>query len=107
MPLVIDDFGTDYSNLSRLRRLPASSLKIDRSFVRDIVEDENDLAIVGAIVSMADAIGLNVVAEGIENDAQAALLRSMGCRFGQGFHYCHPLSAAQVTTMLTTALISA
>jgi diguanylate cyclase (GGDEF)-like protein len=91
--IAIDDFGTGLSSLSYLKRLPAAKLKIDRSFVRDLPTGRGDAAIVQAAVSMAQALGLDVVAEGVETAAQHRMLVGMGCRYGQGYLYSHPLDA--------------
>ncbi len=88
----IDDFGTGYSSLSHLKKLPIKTLKIDRSFVNDIMTDDNDLAIVCAIISMASRMGLKVVAEGVEDADQVALLKKEGCDIIQGYYYSKPLS---------------
>jgi diguanylate cyclase (GGDEF)-like protein/PAS domain S-box-containing protein len=87
----IDDFGMGYSSLAYLKRLPADSLKIDRSFVRGLGEDVEDTAIVHMIIELAHTLGFEVVGEGVEREEQAALLREMGCDFGQGFHFSKPL----------------
>jgi diguanylate cyclase (GGDEF)-like protein len=91
--IAIDDFGTGLSSLSYLKRLPAAKLKIDRSFVRDLPADRGDAAIVQAALSMAQALGMDVVAEGVETDAQHRMLKAMGCRYGQGYLYSRPLDA--------------
>lgn len=90
MLISIDDFGTGYSTFSYIKDLPADTLKIDMSFVKDIVENENSQAIVKAIVMLADTAGLNVVAEGIETGQQARILFDLGCREGQGYFYGKP-----------------
>jgi diguanylate cyclase (GGDEF)-like protein/PAS domain S-box-containing protein len=86
----LDDFGTGYSSLSYLRRLPIDFLKIDESFIADIASDTQARAIVGAIITMADALGLEVVAEGVETEAQATSLRELGCPLAQGYLYGRP-----------------
>jgi EAL domain-containing protein (putative c-di-GMP-specific phosphodiesterase class I) len=91
----LDDFGTGWSSLSHLRRLPVDVLKIDRSFVRDVVESEDDAALVASIVSMAKALRLRVVAEGVEREVQRERLRVFGCDEMQGYLLAHPLPAAQ------------
>ncbi len=94
--IAIDDFGTGYSSLSHLKRFPVDSVKIDRSFVRDLETDPDDSELVKAIVAMSRSLRLLVVAEGVETDAQAAMLTAMGCTYLQGFLYAKPLSASAV-----------
>ncbi len=96
----LDDFGTGYSSLSYLQRLPLDSLKIDRSFVHHLDESEQDYSIVAATLTMAHGLGLEVVAEGIENETQLAILKSWGCDYGQGFHFSHPLPAEEIPLLL-------
>jgi len=91
--LSIDDFGTGYSSLSYLRRLPASQLKIDRSFVQDVDKEEDARSIVRAVIKLAHALGLEVVAEGVETAAQQGILMRMGCDQLQGFLYAKPMPA--------------
>jgi EAL domain-containing protein (putative c-di-GMP-specific phosphodiesterase class I) len=91
--LSIDDFGTGYSSFSYLKRLPIDKLKIDKSFVHDMVHSADARAIVQAIVAMAHRMGLRVVAEGVESAEQAMALRETGCDQGQGYFYARPLDA--------------
>ncbi len=89
--LTVDDFGTGYSSLSRLNKLPIDKLKIDRSFVRDVLLDPDDAALTATIIHMAHSIGLKVVAEGIESAEQWDFFRTRGCDEAQGFHFSTPL----------------
>ncbi|MHB1374888.1 MAG: EAL domain-containing protein [Thauera sp.] len=93
--LAIDDFGTGYSSLSYLRQLPASVLKIDRSFVEGMFEDENDRVLVESIIQLGHKLGYEVIAEGVETDEQCAQLIELGCGCGQGYLLSPPLPAAQ------------
>jgi len=91
--LSIDDFGTGYSSFSYLRRLPIDKLKIDKSFVQDVAHSADSRTIVQAIAAMAHRLNLQVIAEGVETQAQANALREAGCDQGQGFLYARPLDA--------------
>jgi len=89
--LAIDDFGTGYSSLSYLKRFSVDQIKIDIPFVRDMLSDKDDYAIVKAIIAMANPLGLETTAEGVEHPAQAGALAELGCHFVQGFHFGRPL----------------
>ncbi len=92
----LDDFGTGFSGLSHLRRVPVDGVKIDRSFVADVLRDPDDLALTSAIIAMAHSLGITVVAEGIEAEGQFAVLRERGCDQGQGFWLGRPMQAADM-----------
>lgn len=94
--LAIDDFGTGYSSLAYLKRFPIQKLKIDSSFIHDIHDDANDAAIAKSIIGLAHNMQLDVVAEGVEKQAQAQWLREQGCDQGQGYLFARPLTAEQV-----------
>jgi EAL domain-containing protein (putative c-di-GMP-specific phosphodiesterase class I) len=98
--IAVDDFGTGYSSLNYLRRFPISTLKIDRTFIRDVVEDADDAAIATAIIVMAQSLNLRVVAEGVETDAQKAFLQERNCMLVQGDWYSVPVDAESITQML-------
>jgi EAL domain-containing protein (putative c-di-GMP-specific phosphodiesterase class I) len=96
----MDDFGTGFSSLSYLKRLPLDQLKIDQSFVRDLVADHNDKAIVQAIITMGEAFGLNIIAEGVETEAQRSQLTHNGCTSFQGYLFGKPMPIAQLDALM-------
>ncbi len=101
--IALDDFGTGYSSLQHLRRLPLSEVKIDRSFVSGMADDADDRAIVRSIIELAGALGLRVVAEGIEEERAWRLLHLAGCDIGQGWFYSHPLRPQELPEWLADA----
>jgi EAL domain-containing protein (putative c-di-GMP-specific phosphodiesterase class I) len=100
--IAIDDFGTGHSSLSRLKLLPISELKIDRSFIRDIAEDTDDAAIVQAILALSANLDLRVIAEGVEHAAQEAFLLRHGCQLAQGYYYARPMPESDLLSLLAT-----
>jgi EAL domain-containing protein (putative c-di-GMP-specific phosphodiesterase class I) len=98
--IALDDFGTGYSSLAYVKRFPVHVVKIDRAFIADLHREASSLAISSAIVGMAHALGKTVVAEGVENAAQAVLLQDMRCDFVQGFHFGQPLSPDAFAAMV-------
>jgi diguanylate cyclase (GGDEF)-like protein len=92
----LDDFGTGFSGLSHLRRVPVDGVKIDRSFVADVLRDPDDLALTSAIIAMAHSLGITVVAEGVENEGQFAILRERGCDHAQGYWLGRPMAATEL-----------
>jgi EAL domain-containing protein (putative c-di-GMP-specific phosphodiesterase class I) len=98
--LAIDDFGTGYSSLSYLKRLPIDKLKIDQSFVKDIPTDKDDMAIVETIIALSKSLKLEVIAEGVENEAQRDFLIEHDCLNIQGYYYSRPVSGEEIEKML-------
>jgi diguanylate cyclase (GGDEF)-like protein/PAS domain S-box-containing protein len=103
--LSIDDFGTGYSSLSYLQRFPIDTLKIDRSFVTQMMENEENLAIVRTIVALAQNLGMDVVAEGVETEDQLMLLRKLECENGQGFLFSMPLGGRQLDQFIANYIL--
>jgi EAL domain-containing protein (putative c-di-GMP-specific phosphodiesterase class I) len=101
--LVLDDFGTGYSSLAYVQRFPISVLKVDRSFVANLGGESSDGAIVAAVVNMAHGLGVEVVAEGVETQSQAAALQALGCEYAQGYLYGRPMSAEELRPRLAAA----
>jgi EAL domain-containing protein (putative c-di-GMP-specific phosphodiesterase class I) len=104
--IVFDDFGTGYASLSYLKKFPLDGLKIDKSFVLELLAHSHDAAIVGSIIGLGRQLGLSVIAEGIESRAIADLLVSMGCEEGQGYYFSRPISAAAFESEFLVAVES-
>lgn len=102
--IAIDDFGTGYSSLSYLKRFPVNTLKIDRSFIKDVCVNVDDAAITDAIIAMAHSLQLEVVSEGIENWPQCDFLRRKGCKYGQGYLFSHAIDTDSMTNLLCDAV---
>lgn len=100
--LALDDFGTGYSSMNYLRRFPVDIVKIDQRFVSDLDRDATSAAIVSAVTHLAHALGMTVVAEGVENDQQRDRLIDLGCEFAQGFLFSHPLTLSEMSSTLLT-----
>ena len=100
--LSLDDFGTGYSSLAYLKLLPIDQLKIDKAFVADVLSDPSDAAIAHAIIGLAHSVGLTVIAEGVENEAQRHWLAERGCDLFQGFLLAQPMPVDEVNAFLKT-----
>jgi sensor c-di-GMP phosphodiesterase-like protein len=102
--IALDDFGTGYSSLSDLKKLPVNKLKIDKSFVDDLPDGEDDQAISTAIISLAKAMKMSTIAEGIETEAQMTYLAKNGCRYGQGYWFSKPKPLAEIMDWLSSRI---
>jgi EAL domain-containing protein (putative c-di-GMP-specific phosphodiesterase class I) len=99
--LAIDDFGTGHSSLAYLKQFPVHEVKVDRAFVQGVAESPVDTAIVRAVIDLASAMGIAVVAEGVETRSQAASLKMIGCEVAQGFYFSRPLRAGEFDQLLS------
>ena len=97
----LDDFGTGYSSLSYLKRLPFDQLKIDQSFVRDMLNGHDHESIVNAIISLAQSLQLEVLAEGVETEAQLNVLKDLGCEIFQGYYFTRPVALERFETLVS------
>jgi EAL domain-containing protein (putative c-di-GMP-specific phosphodiesterase class I) len=104
--LAIDDFGAGYSSLWRLRELPVHVIKVDRAFLDGVPSDPQACAVYAAIMQLADTVGCDVVAEGVETAAQAAFLRERGCAILQGYHFSRPLPVDEAGALLRERLVA-
>ncbi|WP_342546845.1 EAL domain-containing protein [Lysinibacillus sp. FSL K6-4013] len=100
----LDDFGTGYSSLNYLKKFPVDVLKIDRAFVRDIVPEKSGIAMISAMISLAHALNLQVVAEGVEEEAELNVLREHGCEYVQGYYFSKPLSVEDFTNLIVNTV---
>jgi EAL domain-containing protein (putative c-di-GMP-specific phosphodiesterase class I) len=98
--IALDDFGTGYASLRHLKEFPVATVKIDRSFVRDMGDDPNDEAIIKAVINLGKNLGIRVVAEGIERMSQAERLIELGCDYGQGFLFSEAIPGDQIPLLL-------
>jgi EAL domain-containing protein (putative c-di-GMP-specific phosphodiesterase class I) len=101
--LAVDDFGTGHSSLAYLKRLPVNELKIDKSFVLDMLEDHNDAVIVRATIDLGHNLGMKVVAEGVETEEMHHRLKEFACDVAQGYYHARPLTVADFTKLLEAA----
>ena len=101
--VAIDDFGTGYSSLTYLRELPIDEIKIDRSFIARVAQDRSDAAIAAAVLALADNLGLDVIAEGVETEEQLAALTTLGCRRVQGYLFAPPVPIDRIDEIIGAA----
>jgi EAL domain-containing protein (putative c-di-GMP-specific phosphodiesterase class I) len=100
LQLALDDFGTGYSSLSYMRRFPIDTLKVDQSFVRDLVTDADDASVVSAVINMAKSLHMRVVAEGVETREQRSFLEDQKCSEAQGYYFSRPITASALGAFL-------
>jgi EAL domain-containing protein (putative c-di-GMP-specific phosphodiesterase class I) len=100
--IAIDDFGTGVSSLGQLQRFPVDAIKVDRTFIQGVEHDSRNAAIAANIVSLAHALGLQAIAEGIESDGQLASMRELDCDVAQGYLFARPVPADQMSELLAT-----
>jgi EAL domain-containing protein (putative c-di-GMP-specific phosphodiesterase class I) len=105
--IAIDDFGTGYSSLSSLKYLPIDCLKVDRMFVTDMLKDPDSSILLGAIVSVAHALGHEVIAEGVETQEQAVALSGIGCEIVQGYYFSRPVPAEKIPELVQQRFLKA
>jgi len=98
--VALDDFGTGHSSITRIKDLPITALKIDKSFVDDVIDDEKDQAIISALLGLAKNLSFRVVVEGVETTKQRDFLLSMGCEFAQGYLFSKPLEARNIPALI-------
>lgn len=99
--IAVDDFGTGYSSLTYLKRLPVQHLKIDKQFVSDLLENEDDTRIANTIIDLGKSLNLDVIAEGVETEEQEFYLHNRGCLLAQGYYFSKPLKPADFTSFVT------
>jgi diguanylate cyclase len=105
--IAVDDFGAGYSSLARLKRFPIGTLKIDHSFIQHLTTDDGDAAIVRAIIAMAKSLHVKTVAEGVETEAQLAMLKGEGCELIQGFLFSRPVAAEELHRRIASGALAA
>lgn len=98
--VTLDDFGTGFASLTHLKQFPVGHIKVDQSFVRNVVADEGDAAIVAGVISLGRSLGMQVTAEGVETAGQAERLSAMGCNYAQGYLYAKPMAGSRVPWFL-------